>query len=402
MWESLAATRRQDRVLHGAAKGANVALALVLWPLWVLGQSAAGPLSRLLALPARRRQLPAPPPPGSRDLDSLLHELKAIPHRLYPSRWTTMRKGIPDFSLFLLSQKRQTANFAYSYPSQFEYHYVEAADGERIAAQIATHDEPRPGLIVVHGLFSSRLFDYVREIAVQAYYEWGFNVAVPDLRSFGISEMLTVAPSSAGWKEGEDIICLARYLKSFGATSVGALGISLGSSSVMGASHPEGAEEALDGGILAIAGPADVEAMVEHLDTKPPLGDPFWGVYRTFRLMLISKVRSLGWPKEVASFRTMMEQVIAPRYGVTPDEIYERSSAKNHVAKTRVPMLILHGADDEVVPVEQARILEDAARGNDNVRVWIVPGGGHAGFDAIDAGWTQRVYRTFFERLATY
>jgi hypothetical protein len=34
--------------------------------------------------------------------------------------------------------------------------------------------------------------------------------------------------------------------------------------------------------------------------------------------------------------------------------------------------------------------------------VWIVPGGGHAAFDAIDKHWTYAVYRTYFERLARY
>ena len=71
--------------------------------------------------------------------------------------------------------------------------------------------------------------------------------------------MITQAPCTGGWKEGEDIICAARYLESLGATSVGALGISLGASSVMNASHPAGAE-VLDGGILAICGPADCRA----------------------------------------------------------------------------------------------------------------------------------------------
>jgi fermentation-respiration switch protein FrsA (DUF1100 family) len=67
-----------------------------------------------------------------------------------------------------------------------------------------------------------------------------------------------------------------------------------------------------------------------------------------------------------------------------------------------VPVLVLHAEDDEVVPVEHARMLEQAAADNDNVRVWIVPGGGHAAFDAIDRDWTYAVYRAFFERLATY
>jgi predicted alpha/beta-fold hydrolase len=303
--------------------------------------------------------------------------------------------------MFILSQKRQTVNLGYSYPRQFEYHYFEGADGERIAGTVALHEQARPGLIVVHGLLSSRLFDYVRRIAVAAYFEWGFNVLAIDLRSFGLTEMLTVAPATGGWKEGEDVIWAARYLKSLGATSVGALGISLGASSVLNASHPAGAD-LLDGGILAVCGPSDVRTAVRHIDRKVPRGHPFYAVSRLFEAMLTSKVRNLGWPSEVADFGTLIELVVAPRYGITADEVYERSSAMNHIANARVPVLALHAADDEVVPVEHARILERAAEGNDNVRVWIVPGGGHAAFDAIDKRWTDAVYRTFFERLARY
>jgi predicted alpha/beta-fold hydrolase len=400
VWESLATNRRQDRVLHGAAKLANVVVGLAIFPIWLLGQRLAGRVSPLL----RKRSRPTPfpvPPESAQSLDALLAELHRIPHRLRPTRSATLRKGLADLSMFILSQKRQTVNLGYSYPRQFEYHYFEGADGERIAASVAVHEEPRPGLIVVHGLVSSRLFDYVREIAVRAYYDWGFNVLVPDLRSFGLTEMLTWAPGTGGWKEGEDIICAARYLRSLGATSVGALGISLGSSSVMNASHPEGAE-LLDGGILAICGPGDVRAAVEYIDRKVPPGHPFYSVSKMFDALLVSKVRNLGWPSEVADFGTLIEHVVAPRYGLTPDEIMWRSSAKNHVGNTRVPLLILHAQDDEVIPVAHAHELEQAAAGNDNVRVWIVPGGGHAAFDAIDKRWTYAVYRTFFERLARY
>ena len=254
MWESLGSGPRQDRVLHGAAKAFNVALGLVMIPAWIIGQRLVTPLRRLLGrLDPPGTVLPLPPP-GQGDLDALMKDLQAIPHRLHPARWALMKKGLADLSMFFLAQKRQTLNLGYAYPSQFEYHYFEGADGERIAASVALHEEPRPGLIVVHGLLSTRLFDYVRAIAVRAYYEWGFNVAAIDLRSFGLTEMMSYPPSTGGWKEGEDIIGAARYLKSLGSTSVGALGISLGASSVMNASHPAGAE-ALDGGILAICGP---------------------------------------------------------------------------------------------------------------------------------------------------
>jgi dipeptidyl aminopeptidase/acylaminoacyl peptidase len=94
--------------------------------------------------------------------------------------------------------------------------------------------------------------------------------------------------------------------------------------------------------------------------------------------------------------------IAAPYYGVTGEEIWERSSARNHIHKARVPVLVLHSVDDMIIPVEHARMLEEAGEGNDNVSVWIVPGGQHAAFDALDRRWTYSVYRRFFERWARY
>jgi predicted alpha/beta-fold hydrolase len=402
VWESLATNARQDRVLHGAAKVANVLVGVTLLPLWFLGQRLAGPLASWLDRSGGRPALPSPSADGERDLDAVVAELQAIPHRLRPWPLATLRKGIPDTLLFLLVQKRQTMNLGYSYPRQFEYHRIEGADGVPIAASVAVHDEPRPGLVVVHGLFSTRHFDYVRKIAVRAYYEWGFNVAAIDLRSFGVTELLSPAPSTAGWKEGEDIVAAAEHLKSLGSTSVGAIGISLGASSVLNASYADGAEAALDGGVLAICGPSDTRVAAERLDRPVRIGHPAYPIKTFFDMMLVSKVRNLRWPADVAGFTTLVEDVVAPYYGLTADDIWERSSAKNHIGKTSVPLLALHGEDDDVIPVKHARMLEEAASGNPNVRVWIVPGGAHAAFDVLDSRWTYAVYRRFFEAFASY
>ena len=402
MWESLATNARQDRVLHGAAKFANVLVGFVLTPLWMLGQRVAGPLAAWLDRSGEGAALPTPSADVTRALDAVVDELQAIPHKLRPWRLATLRKGLPDTLLFLLAQKRQTMNLGYDYPRQFEYQRIEGADGVPIAASVAVHDEPRPGLVVVHGLFSTRQFDYVRKIAVRAYYEWGFNVAAIDLRSFGVTELLSDAPSTAGWKEGEDIVAAARHLKAAGSTSVGAVGISLGASSVLNASYADGALEALDGGVLAICGPADTRSAAERLDRPVPLNHPFFPIRQFFETMLVSKVRNLRWPAEVADFTTLIEEVVAPYYGIDADEVYERSSAKNRIAETPVPLLVLHGEDDEIIPVKHAHTLEEAAADNPNVRVWIVPGGAHAAFDVIDSDWTYAVYRRFFEEFARY
>jgi predicted alpha/beta-fold hydrolase len=239
----------------------------------------------------------------------------------------------------------------------------------------------------VHGLFSTRRFDYVREIAVRAYYEWGFNVAAVDLRSFGLTGLVNEAPSSGGWKEGEDLLAVALQLKAMGATSVGALGISLGGSSVLAASHQQGAETALSGGILAISPPADIGTATERLSRTLPLKHPQYALNYGFRAMLLSRVRGSRWPENVSRLDEALDQVTAAYYELPPEEIRFRSSAVNHIGGARVPVLVLHPVDDRIIPVRHARMLAEAAAENDLVRVWELPGGGHGAIDAVDRHW---------------
>jgi len=401
MWESLATTRRQDRVLHGSAKLLNVLIGIVALPIWLIAQRLGGPLRRLLERRGDRpRELPVPPQ-GEHSMEALMGELEAIPNRLHSTPWAEPRKGLADISTFVLTQNHDLANYGYAYPRQFHELTIDTPDGVRIAASVALQDVPRPGLIVVHGLFTTRRFDYVREPAVRAFYDWGFNVAAVDLRSFGLTGLMNEAPSSGGWKEGEDLLAVARELKRLGATSVGALGISLGASSVLGASHPEGAEEALAGGILAVSPPADIAQATERLSRDVPLNHPGYALNYGFRAMLLSRVRGSRWP-DVSLLSEALDQVSAAYYGLDVEEIHERSSAVNHIAKARVPVLVLHPEDDHVIPVSHAEMLAEAAADNDLVRVWTLPGGGHGALDAIDRDWTYSVYRRFFERWAAY
>jgi predicted alpha/beta-fold hydrolase len=395
-------TRRQDRVLHGAAKLLNVVVGIVALPLWLIAQRVSGPLRRWLDRGAERAGPLPVPPPAERSMKALMGDLEAIPSRLHSTPWAEPRKGLADISTFVLTQHQEAANVGYAYPRQFEQEIVETPDGVRIAASVALHDVPRPGLIVVHGLFTTRRFDYVREIAVRAYFEWGFNVAAVDLRSFGLTGLMNEEPSTGGWKEGEDLIAVSRHLKTLGCTSVGAIGISLGASSVLGACHPQGAAEALDGGILAVSPPADIGAVTERLSRDLPLKHPGYALNYGFRAMLLSRVRGSRWPDDVNRLDEALDQVSASYYEIGVDEVRRRSSAVQHIAGARVPVLVLHPEDDHIIPVRNAQALREAAAGNDLVRVWVLPGGGHGALDAVDRDWTYAVYRTFFERWASY
>jgi predicted alpha/beta-fold hydrolase len=401
MWESLATTRRQDRVLHAGAMALNVVVGLVVTPLWLLGQKLTAPLQRLLRrIDSEAPQLPVPERRAG-GMAELMAELEAVPHELDPKPSAALRMALADLSSFVLAQQREAANLGYAYPRQFSDHVFEGADGEHIAASVAVHEEARPGLIVVHGLFSSRRFDYVRRIAVAAYYEWGFNVAAIDLRSFGLTNHTSQAPTTTGWKEGEDVIACARYLKSLGSTTVGAIGISLGGSSVLGACHPDGAAEALDGGILAISPPADPRAIAERLSRRVPPSHPAYLINRGNWALLTSRIREARW-EGIDDFLDPLEKVSAPYYEVSPEELWQRSAAVNHIADAKVPVLVLHPVDDWLIPVSQARELAAAASGNELVRVWELPAGGHGGLEAIDPDWTRAVMRGFCEHWAGY
>ena len=72
------------------------------------------------------------------------------------------------------------------------------------------------------------------------------------------------------------------------------------------------------------------------------------------------------------------------------------------VPNAKVTLLILHPEDDYIVKVDQGRMLAEAARDNDLVRVWFLPAGSHGLLEAADPRWTHAVYRTFFERWAAY
>lgn len=403
MWEGIGRTPRQDRVLHGAAKAANVAVGLIALPVWLLGQLIGGRVRDLLVWFERRRKQQLPVPlQRELSMSALMEDLGAIPQHLEERLVNDLRFGLRDISNFVLAQSREGSVLGYSYPAQFDEHIFEGADGERIAATIALQEAARPGLIVVHGVFTSSRFDYIRRIAVRAYYEWGFNVAVLDLRSFGLTELTTSAPTTGGWKEGLDLIALGSYMKQLGSTSVGALGISLGGSSVLNACAPEGAEAALDGGILAVSPPAVPERVWARLAEPVPRRHPRYPIHKAFKAALTSRVRSGRWPPEAEDMPRVMEVISAPYYRIGAEQIWSNAAGLNHVAGARVPLLVLHPEDDPIIKVTEAESLAEAAAGNDLVRVWVLPHGNHGLLEAADPAWTAAVYRGFFERWAVF
>jgi len=178
----------------------------------------------------------------------------------------------------------------------------------------------------------------------------GFGVFMFDLRGRGDSP---AALSSAGYFERLDLQGASDYLVSKGAnrSRIGVLGFSLGGAvALIAGSNPNNF-----GAVVSDSSFADFTLVVKSSMT---------GIKRPLRLIL-----------------TGMEFMARSIYGIDIKDIFPARS----VARSDTPVLVIHGEDDQVIPVEHARLLGRAIGASfdeieDNAEtVWIVPGAGHTG-----------------------
>ncbi len=277
---------------------------------------------------------------------------------------------------------------------------IVSEDGTPISAVAGIHRDgrPRPALIMVHGLFGSKNLWFSQQVVLAAYYGWGYNAMAIDLRFFGESKKYSDAPGTGGWKEGQDILAAARWLKSLPeVTSVGAMGGSMGAASTMLAAAQD-PERLLDGGTIAWHGYGDIASQIRFISTRPGPLEPFFGAYLFFmaclRLTLGREARR--WP----DFEGYLLDHCASYYGVSPEELLEKSSPAAQLHRVEVPFLAINSDDDPIVPAEQGAILERAAASNPWAEVLRYPVGGHCAFAVVDKAWMARVVRSFYDYWA--
>lgn len=306
----------------------------------------------------------------------------------------------PDLIPSVLDLDPKLANKFSVCPPPFRRITVESLDGTPLAVEVATRDDrERPGLVVVHGTFGSSGQEIYAKPAIRAFSEWGFNVAIVDLRGWGRSAALSDAPMSGGWREADDVIAAARWLVENSRTSsVGAIGYSLGGAAVLNAAAHELAPKYLAGGVFSESGFADARQIMQIADDYPGVLSREFIVYLIFHFGLRLKMRRGGG--RALPLADYVEHVAAPRYGVAPDEIYDLDSPVTTVAEIRVPALHLHAVDDWVVSVEHAYTLRHAADecGNRLVGVCVEPRGAHCAFARVAGEWRERIARDFFSR----
>ena len=379
-------------------------------------------LLRFLA--SKRRGVPDGPPahlepPQQRSMADSVERLEEVPFRpVRPQALGFARAALNNSFLIFMNAKRSTTGHMYVYPGEFEDVVIESFDGTPIQAAVGIHPDgrPRPALVISHGFMGSKNDHYIVDTALTAYADWGFNVLGIDLRNFGGSQCITHTPSTAGWKEGEDLLAAAKFLSEKPeVTTVGITGFSMGAGSTMRAAFMNREYPYLTGGAIAWNGYSDAGRMVSYISERPPAKDPFFPVYLAFRFMhRLRRKDMLGYIEDPeirehlegsfheANFEKYMEKVAAPHYGVEVDELYKNASPGEYLAEVEAPLLIVHAADDPICPPSEMDELMEIAEGNPNVFVWMLPTGNHCLFQYFDRNWYLTVMRDFFSYWAEW
>lgn len=271
---------------------------------------------------------------------------------------------------------------------------AEGTPGSRGVASTATHGNAsttRPLLVLFHGLEGSSRSHYAEAFAHAAGLA-GWRYVVPHFR--GCSGEINLAARAYHSGDYEEIDWILRRLRVAHQGPLLAIGVSLGGNALL--RWAEEAGEAAAGIVRAVA---SVSAPVDLAAGGAAIGTGFNRLVYTrmfLRTMKPKALRKLAQHpglfdrERLLAARNLYEfdnVFTAPLHGFRDTEDYwTRASSKPHLARIRVPALVLNALNDPFVP---AASLPRPGEVGDHVTLWQPPHGGHVGFPA--GGWPGHV-----------
>ena len=265
------------------------------------------------------------------------------------SIWKPYRERMEEAQRFIKSHTTQKVD-------------IVSFDGLRLTAlYLPAKGQPKGVIVAFHGYRSLATIDFALE--VEFFHQLGYHVLLPYQRSHGLSQGKYI---TYGVKERFDCRDWAKYAaQRWGERPLFLMGISMGSATVMMASDLDLPKSTR--GIVADCGftsPWEIMAHVAKRDFRLP---PFPLLYL---LDVIARLRA-GFSLKGADSRQAL-------------------------SRTSLPVLFLHGEDDDFVPVSMTRENYQACRGEKFQR--LVPGAAHAQSFAVDTQGCQQVIQEFLDR----
>jgi len=224
-----------------------------------------------------------------------------------------------------------------------EHVWIDGPSGKRLHAWFIPVDTEAPAVVVLHG--------------------WGGNATdmlpiAPGINSVGFHALFLDARTH-GLSDNEDFMSMPRFAEDLDTalawlharddvTTVGVIGHSVGAAAA----------------ILAASRDTTIDAVVAVASFAHP-EELMW--------------RAIPYPAPV---KWTLLRIIRRMIGVSFDDIAPR----NRIGEVKVPVLLLHGDADEVVPVEDALSLHEHLPSS---RLITVPGGKHSDLEAFEPYFEQ-------------
>jgi predicted alpha/beta-fold hydrolase len=280
-------------------------------------------------------------------------------------------------------------------PPQFNRERWATPDGDFIDVDhlLPTGAADAPGapgarhLVLFHGLEGSSASQYAQAFAGVAQQR-GWAYTVPHFR--GCSGEPNRAPRAYHSGDFEEIGWILQRLRASSPQPLLAVGISLGGNALLRWAQESGASAAATASaVAAVSSPIDLAAAGRAIDRGFN-----WLVYSRMFLATM-KPRALAKlalhpglfdRDRLLAARTLYEfddVFTAPLHGYrdTPD-YWTRASARPHLARIRIPALVLNARNDPFVPIESlpGAALHGTAQVGRHVTLWQPAHGGHVGF----------------------
>ncbi|MBL8305771.1 MAG: alpha/beta fold hydrolase [Rubrivivax sp.] len=255
-------------------------------------------------------------------------------------------------------------------------------DGDFIDVDLAPVAGAKQHLVLFHGLEGSSASQYAQAFGSLARQR-GWSYAVPHFR--GCSGELNLAPRAYHSGDFEEIGWILARLRERSARPLLVVGISLGGNALLRWAQEAGETAAKTAAaVAAVCSPIDLAAAGHAIDAGFN-----WLVYsrmflKTMKPRALAKLRQhpgLFDGEKLRRARTLYEfdnLFTAPLHGFRDTADYwKRASAKPHLARIRIPALVLNAQNDPFVPAASLPRPGEVGR---HVTLWQPRQGGHVGF----------------------
>lgn len=296
-------------------------------------------------------------------------------------------------------------------------------DGDRLTGVWHPHPadpkRERPTLLLIHGLEGNADSPYMRGLSAKAF-ALGWHSLRLNFRNCGGSEHLSRRLYNGALTE--DLESVRRALASETAGPLAMVGVSLGANLLLKRLADYG--EAVPAGLAAAVA---ISPPIALADCGPALRRGLNPCYEQYflislRLSLLRKAlrrpeaEARRYAREAFAARSLTEfddRVTAPEGGFgSAAAYYAAASSAPHLARVRVPTLLIAAEDDPIVPFSSFAPWRESLEANPAIRTRFVPRGGHVGFLSapglapaepwMDAYWAENeALRYLRERLGS-